>query len=646
VLKPKIVKCSIIASLASAMLSVSFVGCGSSSNQVNNVANQSAPSFRVIEPATIGSGDNIVSALDLEAFDAQGNRVAGPIEVDFANVMEFPALPDTATTVELDYLRNGGFPLYRATFPVNGGSTRNQGTSAVVTGQTVNDPDEQPVDAPTTSWLVEQQPDDGFRLKLTHTDQVGDVTTTPDFRLKGVCYSPSPINVVGDGSPNIGDFFFDDVINPDNGNTDFFNWFSLWGHPTQLYTDPNRGETYRSRGDLEIIRKHLGANTIRVYSFMSRQQSTVGDGRPEFPDPDEPGNYHYQHKQFLDECYNNNNNPVYVLVGIATPAELWYLREQDVPAKQAKIKLYLRNLEEVVKDVADHPAVLGFTLVNEINDGDNAYPSATGVMRADHPEEAITNAESDFYWGRMKAYSDQTKTSAPDKLVGAAFHDFREIAQYSSAVPDPGPTYLEQLANLDFVGINTYHTGDYPDVFQKGWLGDVPPAMRKPVIWTELGFSATTRPDIADPITGFGDTAESRQKVADRLTEQLPRAHANSGVLGMYYFEYCDEWWKQTEDSETRPNPYDPANTVQVRRADRWYGGPLDGGFPNGTHDQEGFGLYSVARFLTANGRIANDAPVINAANNGPDGRIDSHTERTEITGVLIDFYKSLTPRE
>ena len=618
-------------------------GCGNSAQDLTTGSASSVPvtaSFQVIEPDPISSQQGSVDTLEMEAFDASGAQVAGPTLMPFSTTTTFPALPATATRVEIDYLRNGGFPLFRATLDVVGADqqVRAQSTNdGVVRNGVAQNPSEKAVTVPRSDWTVDNDGNGSFRLKLTSTDAGGKVTTQPDFRIKGICYSPSPINVVGDGAPNIGDFFIDNQTRPGNpSQIDFYNWFALWGSRSFLYSF--EGQPLYSRGDLDKMRA-LGSNSIRVYSFLTRHQGNPAvAGDPQYPDPET--SYHHTHKQFLDQCYNNGKNPLYVMIGIPTPPDLWYKSLQN--QTPAKVKLYLANLREVVQDVGDHPAVIGFCLVNELNNGADAYPGSAnnGIMRADHPEEAITNESSDYYWGKMKEYTDQTKGIAPGKLVGAAFHDFREIGQYISAVPKEGPTYIEQLKNLDYVGVNTYQRGQYPDVFQKGWLA-IPAALRKPLIWTELGFSATTRPDVNDPVTGFGDTPESRQKTADAVKEQLPFAHDNPGVLGMYYFEFCDEWWKQTEDFITLPNPFDSANTVRVPRADRWYGGPADAGFPNGTHDQEGFGLFSVKRY----GKLANDATVINASNNGPDGRVDVHTERTEITTVLKNFWKTLNPR-
>ena len=82
----------------------------------------------------------------MEAFDANGARVAGPTEVAFSTITDFPALPPTATRVELDYLRNGGFPLFRANLSVsNSGTVRSQTTDDGVVMGKVLSPSHEPM---------------------------------------------------------------------------------------------------------------------------------------------------------------------------------------------------------------------------------------------------------------------------------------------------------------------------------------------------------------------------------------------------------------------------------------------------------------------------------------------------------------------
>lgn len=608
--------------LAGTFLALNLVGCGSDST--NTAVTGGSSGFTVYEPSTISRDGDVVDAVELEAFDAQGNKlqIGGvlaqttdyePVIVPFSNNMTFPPLPEGTTEVELDYLRNSGYTLFRARMPASAG------------GGVANDPNEQPVDASTSKWLLEDDGNGGFNLQVTPTI-AGEQGDTQDFIIKGICYSPCPINVLGDGAPNIGDFFFDNVLSA-SGNVDFFNWFGLWGAG-------DLGDNFYARQDINRIRD-LKANTIRTYSMLSRQQNDIdtNPNLPEFPDPS--GQYHHQHEAFLDRCWDNGDDPVYVIVGIPTPPDLLYLGLQnDTPAK---IVFYDFVLRETIADLANHPAVLGFTIQNEVNDGPNAFPGTGGQMAADNPASGIVNANSDFYWGKIKEHSDYSHQTAPDKLVGIVVHDFREIAQYGANFPQPGPTYLEQASNLDFVGINTYQTVNYNDQYDKGW-GAVTGPGRKAVLFSELGFPATTR-DGSDPTT-IHDTAESRQNTADLVAQMLPQAYINPVSIGACYFEFSDEWWKQPENTKQVTIN---GKTKTVRAVDEWYGGNPASGFPNGYWDEEGFGLHSVARYPG----LQNSDPVLVFVNGnpiGPDRRFDVLTERTEIVDVVKQIFGTTNP--
>ena len=336
----------------------------------------------------------------------------------------------------------------------------------------------------------------------------------------------------------------------------------------------------------------------------------------------------HQHKQFLDLCWNNGRNPIYVIVGIPLPPDNMYLNLQG---NTDKIKFYDFVLRETIADLKDHPAVLGFTTQNEVNDGVDAFPNASGgQMSADNTATGAQNARSDFYWGKVKEHSDYAKTTAPDKLNGICVHDFREIAQYASAFPE-GNSYLAQASNLDFVGINTYQTIDYNSQFLQGW-GAVTGNARKALLFSELGFPATTR-DGNDPRT-IKETPESRQNTAKLVEKMLPQAYSNGVSIGACYFEFSDEWWKQKENTKV-------VNGRTVNAIDEWYGGNREQGFPNGWWDEEGFGLFSVARFPG----LQNSDPVMVEVNGiaiGPDRRLDRLTERTEITSVVKRIFDSL----
>src|SRR3954470_5220182 len=67
--------------------------------------------------------------------------------------------------------------------------------------------------------------------------------------LKGVCYSPCPLNGSNSQAPNLGDWFWESFSGAGYSIT---GWHQLW------------------QRDLPQLRR-LGANSIRVYSMLSRQ---------------------------------------------------------------------------------------------------------------------------------------------------------------------------------------------------------------------------------------------------------------------------------------------------------------------------------------------------------------------------------------
>lgn len=611
--------------LAGGLMLVTASGCGSSQSWVaTQAAAPAVAGFVITEPDAVSRGQDRVDTVELEAFDAQGRPLpiggvsaqgdpATHYRVPLSPTMVFPPLPPGTATVELDYLRHGGFALYRAVEAVEAGQSH------------LVDPDEQPADHSFTRWQLEKKSNGDFALHLTK-GIAGQQAEHRDFRIKGVCYSPSPINVLGDGAPGIGDFFFDSVLNPVNGQVDFFNWYGMWGRG-------DLGDGFSAREDLQRIRE-LGANTIRVYSMLSRHQNDPVT-RPDLPPFPEPSSqYHHSHKQFLDQCWNNGKDPIYVLVGIPLPPDNLYLSLQN--DNPAKIRFFDFVFRETIADLANHPAVLGFTAQNEINNGPDAFPDGQGgQMRADDPSTGASNERSDFYWGKVKEHSDYAKQTAPDKLNGICTHDFRELPQYASVFPRGGPSYLEQAANLDFIGVNTYQTVNYDDQYQRGW-GAVQGPARKALLFSELGFPATTR-DGEDPLT-IKETAESRQRTADVVARMLPQAYQDGVSLGACYFEFSDEWWKEITDTKTVTIQGQPTT---VRAVDRWAGGTRNPGFPNGWNDEEGFGLFSVARYPG----LQNSDPVLVKVGDvdiGPDRRLDRLTERQEITTVVRRIFSEL----
>ena len=110
--------------------------------------------------------------------------------------MVFEGVPpaDQVETLQVDYLRNGGFLLFRATLTLEAG-----GATLVFA-----DPNEQAVQPNTSVWRVNSQADGGFDLTasvggapvtVNTASSAREIRARGEFpvRLKGVCYSPAPI---------------------------------------------------------------------------------------------------------------------------------------------------------------------------------------------------------------------------------------------------------------------------------------------------------------------------------------------------------------------------------------------------------------------------------------------------------------------
>lgn len=321
------------------------------------------------------------------------------------------------------------------------------------------------------------------------------------IKLKGVCYSPAPLNGSNAFAPAIGDWFWDSF--PPIGG-----WNALW------------------RRDLRHIRRQLGANTIRVYSMLSRQRNANGT----IPNPWNSGHL-FTHQNFLDECWNLGAPPV----DRKSPIRARRLADagQDVLEDQiqgdpaGRNYFWTRVLQETAATVGQHPAVMGFTIQNELDGADVCY---------NNPELAS------FWWGQVETLAALVKKAAPGKLVGMAVHDDPNI-------PGKAASYMAQCPNIDFWGVNTYQTQSFAPVFGPipnvgpGYNG-LPGAARKPVILTEYGLPATGHRSPNDPSTIYED-ASTRAATAAVIGKMAPQAFRHEVGVGMYYFEYCDEWWNQ-----------------------------------------------------------------------------------------------------
>lgn len=425
------------------------------------------------------------------------------------------------------------------------------------------------------------------------------------FVVKGVCYSPMEINsdindaaVAPDSksskshvvSAMFGDWFWDSPLKPGTmEQTLRGNWFGLWGSGSLT-------AKYRARGDLAKIAQTLHANALRVYFMQSRAYEDVSHKNPKRPQDCEKRT----HTAFLDEAYGNG---LYVLVGLPLPIQLFHADDYE-KANDRLIEWWEFVLAETVAEVGNHPAILGFTIMNELDDEPNAFPG--------QGEKPKPDRRSDFFHNQAVKYASVVKSGAPDKLVGWALHDvpvwlgFAANATPSSTMEylDTGSTYLDQISSVfDYYGVNTYQSktlmsvlgpwGDHGEIGGGGKAYGAPSIAHriKPVLVTEIGWPATGRANLSDPASTMVDNVTTEDAVAEVINNIFPQIYKKYKhiSIGGFYFEYTDEWWKV-------PKPLAASKAL----AGAWHhdGGNncQNFGFPNLCNDEESFGLYARAR--------------------------------------------------
>jgi hypothetical protein len=160
-----------------------------------------------------------------------------------------------------------------------------------------------------------------FAMFFSPTSYSGDVTTDgfkifvdgKKMVIKGMNYSPVPIGTKPGDKP-YGDYFVP-------------NYRNVW------------------KPDLDMMRA-AGINAIKLYA---------GDPGKNAGPAGTCGNW----KQFLDECYNNGTNPIYVVM-------FSYVQGGVIAAGGQAYQQYLEDYEKMVKSTIKHEAVLGYCIGNEI----------------------------------------------------------------------------------------------------------------------------------------------------------------------------------------------------------------------------------------------------------------------------------------
>ena len=291
--------------------------------------------------------------------------------------------------------------------------------------------------------------------------------------------------------------------------------------PNGDYFTSNYAHIYKP--DVDKMRA-MGVNLIKIYSW--------------YPDHD--------HNDFLNYCYNNGVNPIYVAVG-------YFLEAGRVISNKNE---YINQFRILAQHTYQHPAILGYMIGNETNN-----------------EGDIHNPQ---YW------------SALNEMAGAVKGVTRNKLTFIALVDDGVRTVIQgdrQFPNLDVWGINVFRGKSLGNLYSS--YAD---ASTKPLFISEIGFSATVRENgQAEPMPN------NAQGVADYcrllMTEIGNNNSANDPskvVAGTIWFMFCDEWWKQ--------NCPQCWHGITCSPADHNYSNQENGAFPGKWDDQEWFGLYTIER--------------------------------------------------
>jgi len=260
------------------------------------------------------------------------------------------------------------------------------------------------------------------------------------FLIRGVSYQPTPVGEL----PVIGNSLFQDP---------------------QIYTR-----------DLPILRA-LGCNTIRTWKKINNHD-------------------------FLTACYNNNIEPIYVIMGF--PIEY-----NDLNNEQTR-NLIKQEFSEYVMEYKNDPAAFMWALGNEVN---MTYQGNITDWYS------LANELAEI------AYEIEGQNYHPVIIVNK---DIDQIGKQSYNSTDTSLNYI------DAWGINVYRGISF-----KGFFTSYSQTSAKPLVVTEFGADAW-RSGIVSPLLGKEDPAMQAEYNYNNWIEIKQAVGCAGGTI----MEYCDEWWK------------------------------------------------------------------------------------------------------
>lgn len=303
------------------------------------------------------------------------------------------------------------------------------------------------------------------------------------FEVKGMCYQPAAIG--------------EDPSDP------FAAIFGRYYWVNSDYPD-------RWARDFENFRK-MGINVIRIYGW----------------DPTR------NHDAFLQLAEDNG---MYLLVNSFVDPNADF-------SNPSVVNGLVNEWRDIATPLADHPAVMGFLIGNEANNG----PSP------------------DFY-PAMNSIAEAVKAAAQGKLVSIAItNNLGQVAAVNAA-----------MTHFDFWAIQVYNGFSF-NSFLADYALATPPPIDKPLIITEFGYDALDGRVAPVPREWPNDAALSALAIENLWNELRADEAGDDIAAGGCVFEYADEWWK--------------AGTPFIHD----FGPPfINGGFADGEANEEWWGAFRL----------------------------------------------------